>query len=189
MPISIRLSTFPYGSGWGLGVQAGIHPHTKEEVAPGYQPCPCAIGLVQREDTYRRAGGDPGLWWLSSSTPRFCRHCASPLRIPPICALSAERAGLSNLFRWMAGAGLTLEVLAFHFRSPVNYRSFGFGGYAFSHIGGPEVIPALLDNSQSTRSLWSKAHLLKHSLASAHHHCALRLYVAPREKGLSFTRR
>ena len=42
-----------------------------------------------------------------------------------------------------AGVGLTLEVLAFHFRSPVNYRSFGFGGYAFSHIGGPEVsIPA-----------------------------------------------
>lgn len=55
-PISIRLSTFPYGSGWGLGVQAGRHPHTKEEVAPGYQPCPCAIGLVQREDTHRRAG-------------------------------------------------------------------------------------------------------------------------------------
>ena len=41
-----------------------------------------------------------------------------------------------------AGVGLTLEVLAFHFRSPVNYRSFGFGGYAISHIGGPEVIPA-----------------------------------------------
>ena len=41
-----------------------------------------------------------------------------------------------------AGVGLTLEVLAFHFRSPVNHRSFGFGGYAFSHIGGPEVIPA-----------------------------------------------
>ena len=41
-----------------------------------------------------------------------------------------------------AGAGLTLEVLAFHFRSPVNHRSFGFGGYAFSHRGGPEAIPA-----------------------------------------------
>ena len=39
-----------------------------------------------------------------------------------------------------AGVGLTLEVLAFHFRSPVNYRSFGFGGYAFSHIGGPVLI-------------------------------------------------
>ena len=87
-----------------------------------------------------------------------------------------------------AGVSLTLEVLAFHFRSPVNYRSFGFGGYAFSHIGGPEVIPALLDNSQSTRSLWSKAHLLKHSLASAHHHCAFRLYVAPREKGRPYQR-
>ena len=135
LPISIRLSTFPYGSGWGLGVQAGRHPHTKEEVAPGYQPCPCAIGLVQREDTYRRAGGDPGLWWLSSSTPRFCRHCASPLRTPPICALSAERAGF-GLPRPAGSSFLLLEVLAFHFRSPVNYRSFGFGGYALSHIGG-----------------------------------------------------
>ena len=77
LPISIRLSTFPYGSGWGLGVQAGRHPHTKEEVAPGYQPCPCAIGLVQREDTYRRAGGGyPGLLRIltTSPVPSTCAH-------------------------------------------------------------------------------------------------------------------
>ena len=77
-----------------------------------------------------------------------------------------------------AGAGLTLEVLAFHFRSPVNYRSFGFGGYAYSHIGGPEVIPAC-----------GGFPALPHGFAgTAHHHCALRLYVAPLEKGRPYQR-
>ena len=80
---------------------------------------------------------------LRGLTERSLAHLisASPLRIPPICALSAERAGFS-LLRPAGSSFLLLEVLAFHFRSPVNHRSFGFGGYAFSHIGGPEVIPA-----------------------------------------------
>ena len=90
-PISIRLSTFPYGSGWGQGIQAGRHPHTKEEVAPGYQPCPCAIGLVQREDTYRRAGGDPrhmgyGFRPPSDKLPHVRiahHHCALRLYVAP----------------------------------------------------------------------------------------------------------
>ena len=50
------------------------------------------------------------------------------LRIPPMCALSAERAILYVGIE--AGVKLGVEMLAFHFRSPVNYRSFGFGGYA-----------------------------------------------------------
>ena len=66
-----------------------------------------------------------------------------------------------------AGVGLTLEVLAFHFRSPVNYRSFGFGGYAFSHIGGPEVIPAFpLRYPLSLSGLWGCPNQVRFSRTS-----------------------
>ena len=88
------------------------------------------------------------------------------LRIPPICALSAERAGFS-LLRPAGSSFLLLEVLAFHFRSPVNYRSFGFGGYAFSHIGGPEVIPAFpLRYPLSRSGLWGCPNRVRFSRTS-----------------------
>ena len=73
--------------------------------------------------------------YIASSKHLRAFSCSSPPSIPPICALSAKRAGFS-LLRPAGSSFLLLEVLAFHFRSPVNYRSFGFGGYALSHIGG-----------------------------------------------------